>query len=204
MFKILYEEGVLNIEQILLREYRKMNLTSQEVMVLIFLFERYETKIFSSLFLAQKVNLSKNEVENILEELIQKKFFVLSQDEKDNKIIEVFDLNNTFKKLEQIYSEKAKNNQIKKQNKYITQTIEQIEKLKGENLASYELEIIKNWFLDKNYSFEEINKSINIAVLNQKKSIYYIDRILNHKNILKIENDEKADQILHKIFNKIK
>ncbi|MDC9031933.1 DnaD domain protein [Columbia Basin potato purple top phytoplasma] len=204
MFKILYEEGVLNIEQILLREYRKMNLTSQEVMVLIFLFERYETKIFSSLFLAQKVNLSKNEVENILEELIQKKFFVLSQDERDNKIIEVFDLNNTFKKLEQIYSEKAKNNQIKKQNKYITQTIEQIEKLKGENLASYELEIIKNWFLDKNYSFEEINKSINIAVLNQKKSIYYIDRILNHKNILKIENDEKADQILHKIFNKIK
>lgn len=204
MFKILYEEGVLNIEKILLREYRKMNLTSQEVMVLIFLFERYETKIFSSLFLAQKANLSKNEVENILEELIQKKFFVLSQDERDNKIIEVFDLNNTFKKVEQIYFEKAKNNKIQKQNKYITQTIEQIEKLKGENLASYELEIIKNWFLDKNYSFEEINKSINIAVLNQKKSIYYIDRILNHKNILKIENDEKADQILHKIFNKIK
>ncbi|MGM1459017.1 MAG: DnaD domain protein, partial [Columbia Basin potato purple top phytoplasma] len=192
MFKILYEEGVLNIEKILLREYRKMNLTSQEVMVLIFLFERYETKIFSSLFLAQKANLSKNEVENILEELIQKKFFVLSQDERDNKIIEVFDLNNTFKKVEQIYFEKAKNNKIQKQNKYITQTIEQIEKLKGENLASYELEIIKNWFLDKNYSFEEINKSTNIAVLNQKKSIYYIDRILNHKNILKIENDEKA------------
>nr|BAH24246.1 chromosome replication initiation protein [Korean potato witches'-broom phytoplasma] len=204
MFKILYEEGVLNIEKILLREYRKMNLTSQEVMVLIFLFECYETKIFSSLFLAQKANLSKNEVENILEELIQKKFFVLLQDERDNKIIEVFDLNNTFKKLEQIYFEKAKNNKIQKQNKYITQTIEQIEKLKGENLASYELEIIKNWFLDKNYSFEKINKSINISVLNQKKSIYYIDRILNHENILKIENDEKADQILHKIFNKIK
>ncbi|MGI3136006.1 MAG: DnaD domain protein [Candidatus Phytoplasma vitis] len=204
MFKILYEKGYLNIEKILIREYHKMNLTFQEMMVLIYLFDCYEHKHFSSVFLAKKMNLSKNEVENILEELIQKDFFFLSQEKKDDKLIEVFNLDNTFLKLEKIYLEKDKNVLIKKQNKYISETIEQIEKLKGENLASYELEIIKNWYLEKKYSDKDIKRSINIAYTNQKKSIYYIERILGHENNLKIENNDKADKILHKIFNKIK
>nr|QJI54818.1 Chromosome replication initiation protein [Candidatus Phytoplasma ulmi] len=204
MFKILYEEGYLNIEKILIHEYHKINLTFQEMMVLIYLFDCYEHKRFSSLFLAKKMNLSKNEVENILEELIQKDFFFLSQEKKNDKLIEVFNLDNTFLRLEQIYLEKDKNVQIKKQNRYISETIEQIEKLKGENLVSYELEIIKNWYLEKKYSDKDIKKSINIAYKNQKKSIYYIERILGNENNLKIENNDKADQILHKIFNKIK
>ncbi|WP_323847834.1 MAG: DnaD domain protein [Phytoplasma sp.] len=204
MFQILYEKGFLNIEKMLIKEYHKINLKFQEAMILILLFDCHENKNFSSLFLAKKANISKNEVENILEELIQKEFFTLSEDTEDNKIIEVFNLDNTFHKLEQFYLEKKKNAQLKKQNKYITETIEKIEQLKGNILVSYELEIIKAWYLEKNYSDSDIKKAINVASINKKKSIYYIERILNHKNSLKIENDDKADQILNKIFNKIK
>ncbi|WP_341266493.1 DnaD domain protein [Candidatus Phytoplasma fraxini] len=204
MFKILYEKGFLNIEKMLIEEYHKVNLTFQEARILILLLDCLEDKNFSSLFLAKKANLSKNEIENILEELFQKEFFAFSEDKEDNKIIEVFNLDNTFHKLEQLYFKKKKNIQLKQQNKYITETIDKIEQLKGLNLSSYELEIIKSWYLDKNYSNDEIKNSINIAIANKKKSIYYIERILNHKNSLKIEKDDKTDKILHKIFNKIK
>ncbi|QTX02820.1 DNA replication protein [Candidatus Phytoplasma luffae] len=204
MFKNLYEQNYLNIEKILINKYKNLDLTLQELIILLFLFNSYENKNFSSLFLAEKTNLSKNEVENILEKLLKKNFFSLSEDKKNNKIIEIFDLDNTFIKLEQLYLEIDKKEKTKKNKTYITETIDEIEKLKGENLTPYELEIIKNWYLDNNFQHNDIIQTIHQASLNQKKSIHYIERILNHKKNVQIEKDDKADQILHKIFNKIK
>ncbi|MEZ0180575.1 DnaD domain protein ['Camptotheca acuminata' phytoplasma] len=205
MLKTIYEAGYLNIEKILINEYNKMDLTSQELIILLCLFNCYENKNFSSVFLAEKTNLSKNEVENILAELLKKNFFSLSQEKQDDKIIEVFNLDNTFLKIEEIYSEKTKKIKLKEKKTNIAETIEEIEKLKKNNLASFELEIIKNWYLNQNFSHEDIIKAIEQAVVHQQKSIYYIDRLLNYKNNnIKFEKDNKTDQILHKIFSKIK
>ncbi|MDV3196251.1 MAG: DnaD domain protein, partial [Candidatus Phytoplasma stylosanthis] len=197
MLKLLYEKGCLNIEKILIHEYNKINLTVSELNILLFLFHCYENKNFSTSFLAKKTNLSKNEVENILTQLLKKNFFSLSQEQKDNKIIEIFNLDNTFIKLENLLLEKEKKIEIKEKKVYISETIDKLEKLKGEILSSYELEIIKKWYLEKKYNHNDIIQSINQASSSQKKSIYYIERILNHKKNIQIEKDDKADQIIH-------
>ncbi|WEK82745.1 MAG: DNA replication protein [Candidatus Phytoplasma pruni] len=204
MIKTLYEEGFLNIEKILIREFKKLHLEIQELSVLLCLFDSYEKKIFSSSFLATKANLSKNELESILERLRQKNFFSILQDKKDNKIIEIFNLDNTFVKIQQLYKEKKTKSTEKKQKNNISETIENLETLKGRLLTGNELEIVKSWYLEQNYTHDNITQIIVQAGLNKKDSLNYIERILSQKNHVKIENDDKADQILHKIFKQIK
>jgi DNA replication protein len=204
MIKILYEEGVLNIEKILIREFKKFNLDIQELSVLLCLFDYYEKKIFSSSFLAKKVNLSKNQAESILERLRKKNFFSILQDTKDNKMIEIFNLDNVFVKIQNLYKEKEKENNEKKQQNNISETIGNLENLKGRLLTGNELEIVKSWYLEQNYIHENITQIIAQAVLNKKDSLNYIERILNQTNHIKIEDEDKADQILHKIFKQIK
>ncbi|MCQ9618840.1 MAG: DnaD domain protein [Candidatus Phytoplasma pruni] len=204
MIKILYEEGFLNIEKILIREFKKLHLEIQELSVLLCLFDSYEKKIFSSSFLATKANLSKNELESILERLRQKNFFSILQDKKDNKIIEIFNLDNTFVKIQQLYKEKKTKSTEKKQKNNISETIENLETLKGRLLTGNELEIVKSWYLEQNYTHDNITQIIVQAGLNKKDSLNYIERILSQTNHVKIENDNKADQILHKIFKQIK
>ncbi|MDV3167041.1 MAG: DnaD domain protein [Vigna little leaf phytoplasma] len=204
MLKILYEEGFLNIEKILLQEYKNIDLELKELMLLFFLFQDYHDKIFSSLHLANKTNLSKNEVEVILESLLKKQFFSLAQEERKNKIVEIFDLDNTFIKLEKLFLKRKKEKQEREQRHYISETIESLEKLKGTVLTVYELEIVKNWYLENNFNHKDIMKVIDYANTNQKKSIYYVERMLNYEYNLKNENDEKTDKILHEIFKKMK
>ncbi|WP_017193539.1 DnaD domain protein [Vaccinium witches'-broom phytoplasma] len=204
MIKMLYEEGFLNIEKILIREFKKLHLEIQELSVLLFLFDSYEKKIFSSSFLAKKANLSKNELESILERLRQKNFFSILQDKKDNKIIEIFNLDNTFVKIQQLYKEQEAKRTEKKQKHNISETIENLETLKGRLLTGNELEIVKSWYLEQNYTHENITQIIVQAGLNKKDSLNYIERILSQTNHVKIENDDQADQILHKIFKQIK
>ncbi|KND62515.1 DnaD domain protein [Candidatus Phytoplasma phoenicium] len=204
MLKTLYEENFLDIEKLLLQEYKNINLDLQELMILLFLFQSYKNKTFSSLNLAKKTNLSKNDVEAILERLIKKNFFSLSQEKKNNIIFEIFNLDNTFSKLEEFFLTKEKKNQEKQKNHQIIETIENLEKLKGQFLISYELEMVKSWYLEKKFSHEEIIQTIDNAHSNHKKSLHYIERMLNYENHIKIEHDEKTEQILHEIFKKMK
>lgn len=201
MIKKLYEEGHLLIENILIKEYQKLKLNIKELMILLFLFNSYKKKTFSSAFLTKKTNLSKNEVEEILEILINKKFFNLCSANEGNKIIEVFSLDQTFEKIEQLYLQKS---MTKEKNKTeLSETIDLLEQSKGTFLTSYELEIIKNWYENKTYQHQKILETIKKTKQLKQFSVNYIETLLNQENFLNIENDEKADKILDKLFKKI-
>ncbi|MBP3059340.1 DNA replication protein [Texas Phoenix palm phytoplasma] len=204
MIKILYEKGFINIEKILIKEYSKLNLNLSELNILLFLLECYEKKTFSSLILAKKTNLSKNEIELILEKLMQKKFFSLSSKNKDNKIIETFNLDPTFEKIEKIYDKKNKIKKEKEKKNLISETIKKLENLKNKILTENELDIVKNWYSNPNYTHKEILEAIENAKIKNKESIFFIENTLNKNKIIKLKTDEKADKILHKIFKKIK
>ncbi|MFR0367801.1 DnaD domain protein [Candidatus Phytoplasma palmae] len=204
MIKILYEKGFINIEKILIKEYSKLNLNLSELNILLFLLDCYEKKTFSSLILAKKTNLSKNEIELILEKLMQKKFFSLSSKNKDNKIIETFNLDPTFEKIEEIYEKKNKIKKEKEKKHLISETMEKLENLKNKILTEYEFDIVKSWYSNSNFTHKEILEAIENAKINKKESIFFVERILNKNKMIKLETNEKADKILHKIFKKIK
>ncbi|AGL90360.1 Putative DNA replication protein [Candidatus Phytoplasma australiense] len=204
MLKKLYEDGFLLIEKILIQEYQRLNLTYQELVVLMFLFDFSKKRVFSSNALAKKTGISKNEVENILETLLSKGFFELLQETKGNKIIEVFSLNLTFQKIEQIYLEDFSKEKEVLEKTLIQETIDFIEQNKGQELVSYELDVIKNWYQKQEFSHKEIKEIIEEALHYKKTSVFYIDKLLHQKKIIQIEPDEKDEKILQKLFKKVK
>ncbi|KAB8121706.1 MAG: DNA replication protein [Candidatus Phytoplasma cynodontis] len=203
MLKMLYEEGYLNIEKILIKEYKNLNLEIKELTILLLILNDEKKECFSSLNLVEKTNWSKNEIELILEKLMKKNFFDIVQQKQKDKIIEILNLENTFSQLENFFMKKKN---IKKEIKknYIKETIEILENLKGKNLTGFELEIIKNWYSDKKYSHKEIINSIKESFSCNKTSLNYIETILNKKQKKIFNKNFQDDQILHKIFKKIK
>ncbi|MDV3158229.1 MAG: DnaD domain protein, partial [Pigeon pea little leaf phytoplasma] len=87
----------------------------------------------------------------------------------------------------------------------IRYSIANIEKIKGDVLNSQELEIIKKWYIEFNYPQDTIIKAIKQAHVNKKKSIFYINSLLNYQNKQNnISQDKNIEKTLHKIFDKIK
>jgi DNA replication protein len=207
MLKILYEKGYLNIEKILIKEYKNLNLEISELSILLFLFNEYhQKKIFSSLNFSQKIQISKNELEKILSELMKKNFFSLSQEKKNKKIVEILSLENTFYKLENLFLSEIKKKKEKQKTELIEETINKLEELKKKVLTGFELEIVKKWYLEKKYPHKNIINSIKQAFVYKKTSLYYIEKILNDKNnhVSELEKNDFTDKMLHKIFKKIK
>lgn len=96
MLKMLYEEGYLNIEKILIKEYKNLNLEIKELTILLLILNDEKKECFSSLNLVEKTNWSKNEIELILEKLMKKNFFDIVQQKQKDRIIEILNLENTF------------------------------------------------------------------------------------------------------------
>ncbi|MDV3141420.1 MAG: hypothetical protein Q8738_02650, partial [Candidatus Phytoplasma australasiaticum] len=60
------------------------------------------------------------------------------------------------------------------------------------------------WYLEFNYPQEKIIQAIKQANANKKKSIFYINNLLNYQNQQNISQDKNIEKNLHKIFDKIK
>ncbi|MDO7983573.1 MAG: DnaD domain protein [Pigeon pea little leaf phytoplasma] len=205
MLKQIYEEGYLDIERILINQYLKLNLLIKEVKMLLLLFRKYKNPILSTEKIIQQTNLSLPEIDNILGNLIKKNFLCLYQKEINNQVQEMFDLNKTFYQIENLYKQTKLTNLKHQNTSNISNTISNIEKIKGDVLNSQELEIIKKWYIEFNYPQDTIIKAIKQAHVNKKKSIFYINSLLNYQNKQNnISQDKNIEKTLHKIFDKIK
>ncbi|MDO8059183.1 DnaD domain protein ['Crotalaria aegyptiaca' phytoplasma] len=204
MLKKIYEEGYLDIEKILINQYLKLNLLIKEVKLLLLLFQQYQTPILSTEKIIQQTNFSLPEIDTILRNLIKKNFLCLYQQKINNQVQEMFDLSQTFDKIENLYKQLKLNKLKHKNTSNISNTISNIEKIKGDVLNSQELEIIKKWYIEFNYPQEKIIKAIQQAHIHKKKSIFYINSLLNYQNKQNISQDKNIEKNLHKIFDKIK
>ncbi|MDV3170410.1 MAG: DnaD domain protein [Candidatus Phytoplasma australasiaticum] len=204
MLKEIYEEGYLGIEKILIHKYLKLNLSIKEVKMLLLLFKQYQQPILSTEKITKNTNLSLTEINNILGNLIKKNFLYLYHKEINNQVQEMFNLGETFNQIEKLYKQPKLNNLKHKNISDISHTISNIEKIKGDVLNSQELEIIKKWYLEFNYPQEKIIQAIKQANANKKKSIFYINNLLNYQNQQNISQDKNIEKNLHKIFDKIK
>ncbi|MDV3163942.1 MAG: DnaD domain protein [Candidatus Phytoplasma australasiaticum] len=204
MLKEIYEEGYLDIEKILIHKYLKLNLSIKEVKMLLLLFKQYQQPILSTEKITKNTNLSLTEINNILGNLIKKNFLYLYQKEINNQVQEMFNLGETFNQIEKLYKQPKLNNLKHKNISDISHTISNIEKIKEDVLNSQELEIIKKWYLEFNYPQEKIIQAIKQANANKKKSIFYINNLLNYQNQQNISQDKNIEKNLHKIFDKIK
>ena len=166
------------IPNILIKNYRKLNITDSELIVLVYLIN---TDIsFNPKQIAKDLNFDLSEVMNVITSLTEKG--ILKIDIINKKVREeVINLEELYKKLGFI----VVNDEIKENSNNI---FDIFEKEFGRTLSPIDYEIITDW--QKNYNDEIILLALKEAVFNGVNNLRYIDKILIDWNKKGIKNEQ--------------
>jgi len=203
MLKRLYEEYDLAVERILIKEYKRLSLTMQEMQVLLALFSIYKKrKTFSITAIAKRVEYSTNDIGTYIESLMNKNFLTISLESKDQKEREIFELDPTFKKIHELFKQDEVEKIKVQEETNVSYTIRRFEQGLGRLLMPYELENIRVWYEEKAFTHDQIVKAIDTA--KDKISTKYVEKILNQAIPKEIEIDDEVNQALDEIYKKMK
>ena len=128
---------------------------------------------------AERMHLSENEVSTILQRLMQYGLLQIDQSEDEKGVLyETFSLYPLWKRLtdEIVLAEKEKVEEMDKNEE--GEIFSLFEQEFGRFLSPMESESIGMWFDDDGHSVEIIRAALKEAVLAEKLSLRYIDRIL--------------------------
>jgi DNA replication protein len=81
-------------------------------------------------------------------------------------------------------------------------TLRLFEQGMGRQLLPYELETVRRWYEDHQFSHDKIIKAITTA--QDRVSVKYVEKVLNQSIPEPIEIDEEVENVLDEIFKKIK
>ena len=187
----LIKDRPLVISRILLKNYRRMNISDTELIVIMVLMSFGDKIIYNPEEFAVLVNWDKHEMMKVINDLITKNIISLDVERINKKAYEYISLNLLYEKIFNIIIDNKKNN-----NRQIDISIfDTFEKELGRTLSPMEYEQIKEWITNGN-SEEMINCALREAVLNGVSNFRYIDSILNdwRKKGYKNKNDVSKDR----------
>lgn len=175
----------INIPKVLLTNYKKLNITEKQLIILIYLIN--EDKIFNPKKISEDLSYDMYEVLELINTMLENDLLEVIK-VKTNKVEEHINLDKLYTKLSLLYIEKKEEEN--------TNIFETFEKEFGRTLSPTEYEIIKAWFESK-YSEEIILLALKEAVYNGVNRLNYIDKILyewDKKGIKTKEDVEKNNQ----------
>lgn len=202
ILKRIFDEYNFQIEPIIIKEYKRLNLTFPESIVLMALFSIYrKRKTFSILAISRRVEFNQAEIGEIVDSLINKQFLQVELEVKDDKTREVFNLDKVFEKIEALFIEDQKEKNILQKEQDIKITIKAFENGMGRLLKTYELENIRRWYEDDFYTHDDIMIAIERA--QNRLSVKYVERILSQEKLEKIEVDQETEKALESLFKAV-
>jgi DNA replication protein len=202
ILKRIFDEYNFQIEPIIIKEYKRLNLTFPESIVLMALFSIYrKRKTFSILAISRRVEFNQAEIGEIVDSLISKQFLQVELEVKDDKTREVFNLDKVFEKIEALFIEDQKEKNILQKEQDIKITIKAFENGMGRLLKTYELENIRRWYEDDLYTHDDIMIAIERA--QNRLSVKYVERILSQEKLEKIEVDQETEIALESLFKAV-
>lgn len=180
--KILQTKNVV-IPGILFYNYRKLNLSADELILVSYLIESDIT--FNPKKISNELNIPLGELMDTLEHLKELDIVKIELKKIDGIRKEVIDMEGLYNKLISIVVEE----EPKQNNKQIYDIFE---KEFGRTLSPIEYEIINAW-QDSNIKEETIILALREAVYNGVTNLRYIDKILNEWAKKGIETQEDLD-----------
>ncbi len=163
----LLKDGSILIPKILLKNYKNLNITPEELVVLIYLIQNND---FNPEKISKDLSLSQKEVLNIINSLTKKDIIKLKSITKNKLREEYISLDELYNKLTLSFI--SEENDVPSTNLY-----DIFQKEFGRQLSSMEYEIIGAWLEDK-FSEELILLALKEAVYNGVHKLNYIDKIL--------------------------
>lgn len=184
VINILKEKPIM-IPKVLFTNYKSLNITEEELIILIYIINLGEKIVYNPLDFANALNLDKYKVMQLLSNLLEKNLINIKVEKNNNGISEEYIyIDVLYNKLFNIIIEE----------KTISPTINTdifslFESELGRTLSPMECEIIKEW-LNSNYTEELIKEALKEAIYNNVRSLKYVDRILYTWKTKGIKNKE--------------
>ena len=174
-----------NIPPILIKNYRKLNITDSEFILIIYLINTDSS--FNPKLIAKDLNFTLNEVMDLVNSLVEKD--ILKIDIVNNKVMEeIINLDELYNKISFL----VVNGETKKEK---TNIFDKFESEFGRPLSPLDYEIISDW--QKDFNDEIILLALKEAVFNGVTNLRYIDKIIRDwdkkgiKNEKDVLNDKK-------------
>ena len=193
----LMTERPVIIPRIIFNNYKRLNITEEELVILIFIIDlgnkiRYNPDIF-----VNELNIEKFKVMELINSLYEKKLInIIVEKNEFNKTEEFILLDLLYNKILNLFKE-TKDNNIEN-----TDIFSIFESEFGRTLSPMEYEIIKGW-VSETFSYELIVEALKEAVYNQVTNLNYIDKILyewkkkgikTKEDIIKDKNNYRANK----------
>ena len=179
-------KSIYTIPSILIKDYKKYNMTSNELVVVIYLLNQKDIE-FNPQKISKDLNIEISELLTNINELEKKDLLKLEHIVDKTIHKEIIKLDRLYNKLALSYLD---------QNKEVKNVLfDKFEKEFGRTLSPMEYEIINSW--SSSYSDEIIIEALKEAVYNNVSNLRYIDKILSEwnkkgiKTIKDIESDKK-------------
>ena len=175
----------MTLPKILFMNYKKINLTDQELIFIIYLINN--TDIFNPKQISLDLDINLNEAMEIISNLKAKGILNIELKKIGNKRNEYIELNPLYEKLTNIIINQEEQEQP-------TNIYDTFEKEFGRPISPMEYQIIGAW-LDNGTSEETINLALKEAIYNGVSNLRYIDKIISEwtkKGIKTQEDVEKS------------
>lgn len=206
MLEELYEKKYLNIEKLLFDYFNILNISENELLVLLSLIKiKDETKNnFKIVDLKKQLHLDFNIISDCFNNLLMKDFINIKIEyNKSGKKREIYSLTPLFNKLETLIENEKyeKNKEVNEDN--INKILSLFEIEFNRSLTPMELDIIRTW--DKEgFSYEDINNALKKAVKNGVRTFKYIDSILISLKESNNNINSETHKIIGELFEKVK
>lgn len=191
------ERGNVTISQLFFQHYKELGIKDIEAMLMMHMLsiQADGAKFPTPSDLESRMHLDVNQVSEVLQRLMQRGLLKIHQGEDENGVLfEQFSLQPLWDRLIDliIAAKSAEEEQVVKDDEGEIFTI--FEQEFGRLLSPMECETITMWLDDDGHTVQIIKAALKEAVLAQKMSLRYIDRILfewKKKNVKTLADVEK-------------
>lgn len=192
------KEKTYNVPSFILKNYEKLNLTAEEVLVLIVLYNHYGKISYDINKLLEEINLEKYKLMQLISSLEEKKIISIDLITNSKGLKEEYiSLELLYDKIVNIYLD------LKEETNESADIYSAFEKELGRTLSPMEYEIIKGWVMDK-FSDELIILALKEAVYNGVNNLRYIDKVLYGWRKKNIKNKQDIIKDKEKFKNRQK
>ena len=189
------KEKPIIIPRVLLTNYSKLNITAEELIVLIYLMDKGNNIIYDINLFVKELNLTKRKVIELINNLVEKNILNITINKNiDNVSEEYLNLDMLYRKITNIILDKELPSSTNNEDLF---TI--FEKEFGRTISPTEYEKINSW-LNEDIDKTLIGEALKEAVYNSTTSLRYIETILYSwkKKGIKTKEDVNKERIRYK------
>lgn len=174
------EQGNVNISQLFFQFYKELKISDEEAMLLMHVhaFQQAGNQFPTPDEIGARMMCSQKSVTTMLQKLMQQGFIAIEQDTVNDILSESISLQPLWNQLMDCVDEEVRYEKVHSQKEMEGQVFQLFEQEFGRFLSPMEIETISMWMDQDGHTPAVIRMALKEAVISQKMSLRYVDRIL--------------------------